>query len=241
MTDTYFLRLQVQITSLRLPKIGTIIRRDDGSYDMAPIPSLGGPFDSAVAFFEAWAAQAKFPTSDSVVRQQTGGFADQIVSAISTFPSQVKLLAKNLSLSNYGPFPISHPDFYHSNIIVDDEYNLLGVIDWEGAHTVPWELVELPLFLGAIPPPMDASWNYDDSGEPKDPETRQRWQDRARYIELVEEAEGVCGVDCKLSSALRDEKSQHLAFAIREYPEGKMGFYDKVLLHFNPHRRPSFG
>lgn len=221
------------MVSLRLPKIGTIVRRDDGSYDMGAIPGLGGPFDSATAFFEAWAAQAAFPTSESEIRSQTRGFADQIFSAISTFPSQVNLLAKVLSTSNLGPFPIHHPDLYHSNIIVDDEYNLLGVIDWEGAHTVPWELVELPLFLSVIPPPMDAPWNYDNNGEPKDPGTKQRWQDRARYIELVEEAEGICAFDGKLSSTLRDHALQHLAFAIREYPQGKVGFYDKVLLQFN--------
>jgi hypothetical protein len=222
------------MTSIRLPKIGAVIQKHDGIFEVGPIPGLGGPFDSAAAFFEAWAAQAKFPTTESIIRKQTGSFSDRILSSIRLFPSQIKLLANLLSLSNSGPFPIAHPDFYQSNTIVDDEYNLLGVIDWEGAHTVPWELVELPSFLGTIPPPMDAPWNYDANGWPKDPCTRQRWEDRARYVEHIEEAERIRQVDCKLSKSLRADHLQHLAFAIREYTQGKVGFYDELLIPFEP-------
>jgi aminoglycoside phosphotransferase (APT) family kinase protein len=28
----------------------------------------------------------------------------------------------------------------HNNMVFDDEYNLLGVIDWEAAYAGPWEL-----------------------------------------------------------------------------------------------------
>jgi aminoglycoside phosphotransferase (APT) family kinase protein len=33
-----------------------------------------------------------------------------------------------------GPFPLCHGDFGHNNMVFDDEYNLLGVIDWEAAY-----------------------------------------------------------------------------------------------------------
>jgi hypothetical protein len=31
---------------------------------------------------------------------------------------------------------------------MDRNFPVLGVIDWEGASTVPWELVEIPLIWG---------------------------------------------------------------------------------------------
>jgi hypothetical protein len=53
----------VQMTSVRLPGLGTIVKSNDGSYDIGPLPDIGGPFKTATAFFGAWAAHAKFPNS----------------------------------------------------------------------------------------------------------------------------------------------------------------------------------
>ncbi|KAF2466622.1 uncharacterized protein BDR25DRAFT_327975 [Lindgomyces ingoldianus] len=231
--------IQVELATIRLPKIGTIIRRDDGSYDVGPIPILGGPFDSSADFFRAWGTLTKFPMSETDIKQRTGGgkLSDKINTTISMFPSQIKSKASQLAIYD-GPFPIHHPDLYHSNVIVDNDYRILGIIDWEGACTVPWELIELPLFLSTVPRPMDAAWNYDANGEPKQAETKQRWHDRAWYVSLVEEAENLHGsvMDCQLSKILRDEKLQHLAFSLRQYQEGKLGFYSSILLLFNVNR-----
>ena len=38
-----------------------------------------------------------------------------------------------------GPFPLYHRDFHYNNILVDDEFNITGVLDWSGARTVPIE------------------------------------------------------------------------------------------------------
>ena len=229
---------------VRLPQIGTVVREDDGSYSVGSIPWLGGPFDTAAAFFGAWAEHAEYPYDDDFVRQscrsQGGeGVADQLLSAIKNFPTQIKSLAQTLSSSNDGPFPLIHPDSNQSNIVVDDEYNILGVIDWEAAHTVPWELVEVPHFLSTTPRPMDGPWNYDANGTTTDPELVRTWQDIASYTKLVAEAEGAAGTDCKLSSVLRDDNSQYLGHAIRRYTEGKMGFRDRVLEPFYSRHQPS--
>lgn len=217
---------------MRLPKIGTVIRRADGSYDLGPLPKIGGPFEYAADFFEAWATHAKYPLPESLLRQYCGDFADQIISSIASFPGEIKSLSKTLSSSNNGPFPLFHPDFLHSNIVVDDEYNLLSIIDWEGACTLPWELISFPEFLSAVPASMDVPSYYDADGQPNDAETRELWRDRARYFDLVAEAEAAAGMDSKLSSTLGNDKLQHLGYAIREFPEGKMGFYHKVVLPF---------
>lgn len=39
----------------------------------------------------------------------------------------------------YGPFPLCHLDLQYNNILVDEEYNITGILDWSNAQTVPVE------------------------------------------------------------------------------------------------------
>jgi hypothetical protein len=128
---------------------------------------------------------------------------------------------------------VRHPDWLHSNIVVGHKYNILGVIDWDGAYTVPWELVEFSLFLETVPVPMDAPWNYDKNGQPLDEDTRQTWHERKDYVDRVAMFEDSEQMDHKLSTTLRNQNSQNMAYAIRVYLNpGKLGFYHKVLESF---------
>ncbi|KFY68165.1 hypothetical protein V498_10727 [Pseudogymnoascus sp. VKM F-4517 (FW-2822)] len=224
-------QVQVEMASVRLPRIGTIIKCTDGSYDIGPLPDLGGPFDTATAFFEAWAAKAEFPKSRDMIQQSMeNGPVNEVLSSITKFPNRIKALASRLSSCDNGPFPLWHPDFLHSNIIVDESYSVLGVIDWEGACTLPWELLEFPLFLETVPFPMDAAWNYDEDGQPLNEATRRRWQERKEYVDKVASAEVSKQIDNKLSTILDNQDVQNLAYAVRVYHDpGKLGFYDKVL------------
>jgi hypothetical protein len=43
-----------------------------------------------------------------------------------------------LSEQNNGPFPLMHPDLWGQQLLMDDEYNVSGVIDWDETSTVPW-------------------------------------------------------------------------------------------------------
>lgn len=47
----------------------------------------------------------------------------------------------SLIISKYerGPFPLHHLDFHYNNILLDDEFNITGILDWSGAQTVPVE------------------------------------------------------------------------------------------------------
>ena len=38
-----------------------------------------------------------------------------------------------------GPFPLHHPDLHYNNILVDTEYDIMGIIDWSGVMTAPQE------------------------------------------------------------------------------------------------------
>ena len=52
--------------------------------------------------------------------------------------------------SSVGPFALSHPDLGYHNFIVDDQYNLLAVIDWDGVVIKPIE------FSATFPMELDA-------------------------------------------------------------------------------------
>lgn len=219
------------MTSLRLAKIGTVIRNGDGGYEAGPLPGIGGPFETAAAFFEAWADAVKFKQDEKTITHmmQRGPIpAEEMISIIDQFPMQIKAMANRLSAYNEGPFPLCHDDFLHSNILVDEEsFEVTGIIDWEGAYTVPWELVAFPDFLKAMPPAFDLSENYDRDGEPVDKEVRERMHERREYVEMVRAAEGE---DKMLSWCLGSSRCQTLAYTYGAYQSvGKLGFYDRVI------------
>ena len=102
-------------------------------------------------------------------------------------------------MQDHGPFPLFHMDFGPPNIVVDDAYNVLGVIDWDDARSVPWECVSFPMTLMLVPAPMDAPWNYDENGIATDEETRTKINDTIQYIKTVQEVERSKGLSSLLS------------------------------------------
>ncbi|KAK4232853.1 hypothetical protein C8A03DRAFT_39492 [Achaetomium macrosporum] len=227
-------KVQLQMTSLRFPKIGVIVRNPDGTYDIGPFPGFGGPFDTAADFFEAWARRAKFNKSDDTIREMMGefdpGLVEEALKSIRDFPAALGRMAARLSFSNSGPFPLSHENLLHSNILTDEGYNVRSVIDWEGACTRPWELIEFPAFLSAVPPVLEDPWNFDKDAQPLDEETRERWQERAEYVEMVARAEAEAGTDSRLSEVLEDGSAHILAYTLRAYRDAsRLLFYTKVL------------
>jgi hypothetical protein len=221
---------------IRLPRIGKIVGiNDDGSYRLGPIPGLGGPFDTAAEYFRAWSAKVEFGMSEDQLQMAAGRFADEILSSGSTFRKLLHDNAEWLSAENTGPFPLCHGDFGHNNIVFDDKYRLLGVIDWESAFAGPCELSgEFPLSLSIIPPAMDVPWKYDETGRPKEAGQRQKFADREAYIAIVKqrEEEQYLTEGYTLSTALQDSKRQYLASAMRLYRIGKPGWYSKVMEGF---------
>ncbi|KAK8859544.1 protein kinase-like protein [Apiospora arundinis] len=220
-------RCHVQLTSLRFSQIGSIVMKPDGQYSIGPIPLLGGPFDTATEFFNAWAACIKFPLSDGRIRELMGrGPTEEILRAIHEFPSQIKAMSSRLSQTDRGPFPLCHGDFLHSNMIVNEDFELAAVIDWESASTYPLELVEFPSFLKVMPVQFGSSGDYDKDGLPLDEEEKQKWKERQDYLQMVKSFEDK---DHVLSTCLGNEKSLALAYCMMAYSNGKLGFYDRVV------------
>ena len=224
--------LQTEMSSVTFPKIGAIFRAEDGTYDVGPLPGLGGPFHTATEYLEAWARNARFANLSDLpsAKEDCGEYYEEIVAQIEEFPCKLEEFAAIIPMQNHGPFPLFHMDFGHPNVVVDDAYNLLGVIDWDDARSVPWECVSFPMTLRLVPAPMDAPWNYDENGIPTDEETRTRIADTIRYIGAVQEVERSKGLSSLLSATLADQASQDLASGMKLYTQdGKLGFYTKIL------------
>ena len=233
--DGWLTKSQVQLSKVLLPNIGTVLSINaDGTYQQGPIPGLGGPFKTATEFFQAWATKARFGITDEQLQAASGPYADEIIPSVSSFTQSISDLAGRLSILDHGPFPICHGDFGHNNIIVDDSYHILGVIDWETAFAGPWEIFgDFPLTLSIVPPAMDVPWNYDEDGFPKSADLAQQFTDQEDYTTFVKQEEDRNGEGvCRLSKVLQDPRRQQLATAMRLYQSGKVGWYSKLIDQF---------
>ncbi|KAH9897416.1 protein kinase-like protein [Xylariomycetidae sp. FL2044] len=221
--DAAMADIQVQMSSIRFSQIGSITKLPDGTYSVGPLPGLGGPFDSAAEFFVAWASSVKYPLREERVRERTPAqYIEQILQSINSFPTKLKDLASVYKFRD-GPFPLFHTDLYISNIIIDPQYNILSVIDWEDAFVVPWEMLEFSKDLSIVPPIMDGPLYQEDE------ETRRQARQRAEYVRLASTAERDRGLDNVVSTVLGDNTVQYLAHALWLYKDGRIGFYGDLL------------
>jgi hypothetical protein len=90
-----------------------------------------------------------------------------------------------------------------------------------------------PLTLSTCPAPMDAPWNYDEEGSPKDTDLIQKFAEQKDYIAAVRQEENrIDGGNHCLSEALGDSRRRHLVTAMRLYQDGKAGWYSKLIDEF---------
>lgn len=211
--------------------IGTIQAiHEDGTIQQGPLPGIGGPFTTATEYFKAWCAQTTFDEPRDRLIQLCGPYADELIPSIDSFPAKLAMVASRLSKFDKGPFPLVHGDFGHNNIVVNDDYQILGVIDWEEAYTAPWEVAAtFPLTLSTIPPVMDAPWNYDEAGQPTDPIVASRFADQMDYIASIKAAEDARSIAPRLSTLLQDISTQRLMTGMSLYVGGKVGFYSRLI------------
>lgn len=227
------------MASITFSKIGCVNRQPDGSYHIGPIYGLGGPFDTATEFFKAWAAQSKFEKihTQGIITScgGPGPAADEALQAMQEFPAQLAKLLEQGPLNpefDKGPFPLRHVDFGHNNIIVDDEWNILGVIDWEYAIAAPWEMVSENMTVRHMSRTIWPMY-YTDTGAPRD-DARVNLGHQAYLLACVKKWENELGLTDTLSRVMSSEKMVDLAYAFKSYEEyRKPGFYLRMLrAHF---------
>lgn len=142
---TQWTRAQAEIATLSFPCIGSI-----SSVSATGEPVIGrlatamtegfvnhGPFSSAAEYFHAVAdtAVSKLDLSDATMPWATLGtlvFRDIVQSTTLYADSSQR-------------FPLNHMDLGTQNILIDDDFNFLAIIDWEFAQAAPWPVNYYPM------------------------------------------------------------------------------------------------
>ncbi|KAL6891163.1 hypothetical protein HDV57DRAFT_513613 [Trichoderma longibrachiatum] len=155
---------QAELAALTFPKIGSI-----SHFSPETGPVIGpmatswlehlpnpGPFDSAWDYFaavaEGFVAEALQSRSSAESESETGSESES-ENGCSRFATLGPLVFRSvvhdtdIYKSNQGPFPFIHMDMGIQNLLVDDDYNLIAVIDWEFAQSAPWEVFHYPVPL----------------------------------------------------------------------------------------------
>jgi hypothetical protein len=180
--------MQVQLSSLGMNKIGLVFRNPDGTFRVGPIPNLGGPFKSATDYFRAW---AKSMSSNLESEPKCN----------HDFPYRISCMASHMSSYDRGPFPIFHSDFGYHNFLVDNQYNVVGIIDWGGSIALPTEFLQIfPMNLQSL---HEIFWKYGpfDTPAARDLEVKER-ADQLQYTNSVKREETRLRMDGDLSRNL---------------------------------------
>ena len=124
-------------------QIGTFVR--ESFADFSPDMRLLGPYSSPRDYL---LASLKL-TLDLILREEC--YAERPVDAYLIHNFLLDSIPKVLSAQHPvddGQFYLKHADDKGDHILVDDDYNITGVIDWEWAHTTSKALAfKSPLFL----------------------------------------------------------------------------------------------
>ncbi|KAK8097403.1 hypothetical protein PG984_016542 [Apiospora sp. TS-2023a] len=138
---------QAQLATLKFPGIGSICSITElgepviGRLSTAAAEGLvrQGPFLSSTDYFTAM--------GEAALRRVRNRDQDRDETPFDELGPLVFLdVVKNSGLFDGCPerYPLNHMDLGLQNIIVDDDYNFLAVIDWEFAQTAPWQVNYYP-------------------------------------------------------------------------------------------------
>jgi len=135
---TQWTRVQAELATLTYPQIGSICSVSEtgepvigklAAYSVGEIKDPG-PFSTATEYFTA-IANASIDKQDPSVRLGAHVFGD--------------ILSKTTLFEGSGSFPLNHMDLGTQNILVNDDFDFIAIIDWEFAQTAPWQVNHYPM------------------------------------------------------------------------------------------------
>lgn len=141
---------QVQLASLAFPRIGSITSITEsgepviGKLSTAAAEGLvpQGPFSTATEFFTA-IGQASFRKAK--LRDEKRNQNSSHFSRLGALVFLDIVQTTGLFEASQAYYPLNHMDLGTQNIIVDDDFNFLAIIDWEFAQTAPWQVYHYPM------------------------------------------------------------------------------------------------
>lgn len=158
----------VQLSSLRFPEIGSLNIDENGQLYIGDVygTSLRGRFkkcSTPLQYFQSI-------ITNSVNRAES---MDDNRKAAILSTAKLKTQLASRFLSHADTYPLTHPDFQAQNVLFDDEFRIVGVIDWSYAHTVPVECMCCVPGGGYILPEFQIN------------AISPAWKDRVMYLQSV--------------------------------------------------------
>ena len=158
-------QIQVDLARCRFDSIGALrFDEKDNEFFIGPEITTGlGPWKSSFAYYNDAAEHALKSSADK----------DELISRPSFFvPLVFKDLIKRFCSDETGPFALTNRDFGFHNVLVDEDFSLIGVIDLDGILAAPKEVVgQFPVYLHppapGIPPPNPLVLEREQREKPK--------------------------------------------------------------------------
>lgn len=176
-------KVQTELATLAYPQIGSICSVSQTGEPifgrLADASAVGlenaGPFSRATEYFTA-VAHAAIERLDPSAKLGAFVFLD-IVRETTLFGDE----------DTNELFPLNHMDLGTQNILVDDDFNFIAIIDWEFAQTAPWQVNHYPMpfpLLGS-----DIEDLLKDPGHVAYPNVSRQHRSREVYLKKFQEAE----------------------------------------------------
>jgi hypothetical protein len=139
-------KIHAQLAGLTFDKIGSLCQ-DGDRFTIGPEIETGeGPWNTPKEYYEA------------ILRHRmdvanTDAPSEVRDSDSFTFPSKFMELMQSFESPKSGPFGLANRDFGAHNVLVDNQFNVVGLIDFDGVMAAPSAVVaQLPGFMGLSRP-----------------------------------------------------------------------------------------
>jgi hypothetical protein len=138
-------KIMAQLASIRLPKIGSIIRDGSESFVVGPLVETGsGRYDSAAECY----ADYPLALSKSLGEQPVSG-QDELLRAFHSLAASFPRPEIRVGDGSSKGFGLANYDLNPNNVLVDRGFNVLAVIDWDTVASPPDAfLYRFPFFDG---------------------------------------------------------------------------------------------
>lgn len=139
-------RIQVDLARCRFDSIGSLqFNEEDNGFFIGPEIVTGlGPWKSSFAYYNDAAEHALKSSASRDELSFRHSFA---------MPLVFKDLVARFCSDDTGPFSLTNRDLGFHNVLVDDDFSIIGVIDLDGIMAAPKEVVgQFPVLSGLQPP-----------------------------------------------------------------------------------------
>ena len=139
-------KIQVQFALLRFEQIGSLYQNDnDGSFYIGPELETGrGPWSSATAYYHDLASHTLRVCHQDASLEVREAESAQLP---EVFEKIMSLYRGNPPESGFG---LANRDFGPHNILVDNDFNIIAVIDLDGVLAAPIEVVARPPSMAGL-------------------------------------------------------------------------------------------